>query len=313
MTATPRKPASRKRTRTKTSPFGSPGRVNHDASSFYASKLYDNLRQEDAGNFIVMGSEAAHNNKITNHIFCKSCEQMIELPDNSVHLMVTSPPYNVGKEYDQDLTLEEYLAFLQRVWCEVMRVLVDGGRMCINVANLGRKPYIPLHAFILQGALELGFHMRGEIIWNKAASASPSTAWGSWQSAANPTLRDVHEYILVFSKGSFSRKKPVGQTDTISRDEFLETTKSVWTFATETARKVGHPAPFPVELPRRLIQLYTFAGELVLDPFMGSGQTAIAALRTGRHFVGYETDPGYVKLAEERIKQELIAENGDER
>jgi DNA modification methylase len=314
-------PAARKRTRTKTSPFGAPGRVNHDASSFYASKLYDGMRNVGAGldihpdaSIVNTAPQACtpstgletHPYRI-DQIFCKSCEQMSELPDNSVHLMVTSPPYNVGKEYDQDLTLEEYLVFLQQVWRETLRVLVDGGRMCINVANLGRKPYIPLHAFILQGALQLGFHMRGEIIWNKAASVSPSTAWGSWQSAANPTLRDVHEYILVFSKGSFSRKKPAGQPDTISRDEFLETTKSVWTFPTETARKVGHPAPFPVELPRRLIQLYTFTGELVLDPFMGSGQTAIAALRTGRHFVGYETDSGYVKLAEERIKQELGA------
>jgi len=314
MPARPRKTVPRTQKRTRTSPFGAPGRVNHDASSFYASKLYEGLRTEKyQGDACLAPTEAdpqgptpcAPTDTPTDHIFCKSCEQMTDLPDNSVHLMVTSPPYNVGKEYDQDLTLEEYLAFLQRVWGEVMRVLVDGGRMCINVANLGRKPYIPLHAFILQGALELGFHMRGEIIWNKAASASSSTAWGSWQSAANPTLRDVHEYILVFSKGSFSRKKPAGQSNTISRDEFLETTKSVWTFPTETARKVGHPAPFPVELPRRLIQLYTFAGELVLDPFMGSGQTAIAALRTGRHFVGYETDPGYVKLAEERIKQEL--------
>ena len=314
MAADPRKPATRKRTRTRTSPFGAPGRVNHDASSFYASRLYDGMRQDDTQSVGVGLENRAepdpHDNQTNpyiDRIFCKSSEQMSELPDNSVHLMVTSPPYNVGKEYDRDLTLEEYLAFLQRVWREGLRVLVDGGRMCINVANLGRKPYIPLHAFILQGALELGFHMRGEIIWNKAASASPSTAWGSWQSAANPTLRDVHEYILVFSKGSFSRKKPAGQPDTISRDEFLETTKSVWTFPTETARKVGHPAPFPVELPRRLIQLYTFAGELVLDPFMGSGQTAIAALRTGRHFVGYETDSGYVKLAEERIRQEQDA------
>jgi DNA modification methylase len=299
--------APRKRSRTKTSSFGAPGRVNHDASSFYASKLYNNLRDQNPKNLDICGSVASANIQIFDQIFCKSCEQMNELPNESVHLLVTSPPYNVGKEYDQNLTLEEYLTFLQRVWREGLRVLVDGGRMCINVANLGRKPYIPLHAFILQGALELGFHMRGEIIWNKAASASPSTAWGSWQSAANPTLRDVHEYILVFSKGSFSRKKPAADANTIGRDEFLESTKSVWTFATETARKVGHPAPFPVELPRRLIQLYTFAGDLVLDPFMGSGQTAIAALRTGRHFVGYEIDPGYVKLAEERIKQELDA------
>jgi DNA modification methylase len=114
--------------------------------------------------------------------------------------MMTSPPYNVDKEYDEDFTLEEYLEFLKRVWREVYRVLVQGGRACINIANLGRKPYIPLHAFIVNDMLDLGFLMRGEIILDKASSASPSTAWGSWLSAANPTLRDIHEYILVFLK-----------------------------------------------------------------------------------------------------------------
>ena len=145
--------------------------------------------------------------------------------------------------------------------------------------------------------------MRGEIIWNKAASASPSTAWGSWRSPANPTLRDVHEYILIFSKGDFSRKNPHKRKATISRDDFLEFTKSVWTFPAVSARSVGHPAPFPVELPRRLIQLYTFEGEVVLDPFMGSGQTAIAALDADRRYVGYEIEADYVRLAEKRIRQ----------
>jgi len=227
----------------------------------------------------------------------------VELPEASVHLMVTSPPYNVGKDYDEDYTLEEYLAFLKRVWREVHRVLVPGGRACVNVANLGRRPYIPLHAFIIRDMLELGFLMRGEIIWDKGASAAASTAWGSWKSPANPTLRDVHEYILVFSKGAFSRPNPAGRESTISREEFLEFTKSVWSFPAESAKKVGHPAPFPVELPYRLIQLYTFSGEVVLDPFMGSGQTAIAALRAGRRYVGYEIAPEYLKLAERRIKQ----------
>jgi modification methylase len=225
---------------------------------------------------------------------------MGDLPDRSVHLMVTSPPYNVGKQYDEDLTLAEYRSFLTHVWGEVKRVLVPGGRACVNVANLGRKPYIPLHAHIIDDMMGLGFLMRGEIIWNKAASGSPSTAWGSWRSAKNPTLRDVHEYILVFSKGAWGRDGRDRQS-TIGRDEFLELTKSVWTFQAEPARKVGHPAPFPVELPRRLIELYTFAGDVVLDPFMGSGQTAIAALRSGRRYVGYDTDAGYVRLAEARV------------
>jgi modification methylase len=289
-----------KRKTTATSAFGSPGRAGHDSRSFYAGKLYDGqLRGQD-----VPYVETPILTESLDHIFCRSAEAMNELPDCSVHLMVTSPPYNVGKEYDEDLSLEEYLSFLQRVWVETRRVLVPGGRMCINVANLGRKPYIPLHAFIIEQAIGLGFLMRGEIIWNKAASASPSTAWGSWKSAANPTLRDVHEYILVFCKDTFKRQNLAKRASTISRDEFLEYNKSVWNFAAEPARKIGHPAPFPVELPRRLIQLYTFENEIVLDPFMGSGQTAIAAVRSNRHYVGYEIDEKYVDLANQRIQKE---------
>lgn len=282
---------------TSTSSFGSPGRVSHDASAFYNSKLYESQPQVQDAPYLENPIPAEK----LDRIYCSSSENMVELPDSSIHLMVTSPPYNVGKEYDQDLTLGEYFEFLKRIWLEVKRVLVPGGRACINVANLGRKPYIPLHAFIISDMLEVGFLMRGEIIWDKAASASASTAWGSWRSASNPTLRDVHEYILVFSKDSFRREQSGRRADTISRDDFLQNTKSVWTFPAESARKIGHPAPFPVELPKRLIQLYTFDGEIVLDPFMGSGQSALAALETGRHYIGYEIDSEYVKLAETRI------------
>jgi len=287
---------------TKTSSFGSPGRAGHDSSAFYGGKLYSG--QPQGQDVVYIENPIA--TECLDHIFCHTAEAMTELPDCSVHLMVTSPPYNVGKEYDEDLTLEEYLAFLKRVWKETQRVLVPGGRMCINVANLGRKPYIPLHAFITEQVISLGFLMRGEIIWNKAASASPSTAWGSWKSAGNPTLRDVHEYILVFCKDSFKRQNPAKHENTISRDEFLEYNKSVWTFAAEPARKVGHPAPFPVELPRRLIQLYTFAGEVVLDPFMGSGQSAIAAVKSKRKYVGYEINEKYIALANERIQESRV-------
>jgi len=284
---------------TSTSAFGSPGRASHDSTPFYSSRMYENLPQEKELEYI----ENALPPDCVNRIICASAEEMNRFPDCSVHLMVTSPPYNVGKEYDQDLSLGEYLYFLRTVWSEVQRLLVPGGRACINVANLGRKPYIPLHALIAQNMLELGFLMRGEIIWNKAASASASTAWGSWCSATNPTLRDVHEYILIFSKGLYRRPNPDGREATILRDEFLEFSKSVWSFPAESARKIGHPAPFPVELPRRLIQFYTFKGDVVLDPFMGSGQTALAALETERRFVGYEIDPAYVELAESRINQ----------
>ena len=281
---------------TATTSFGSPGREGHDASSFYGTRLYAD--QPPAESEAYAENPIADLDVIYNH----SSEEMKELPDNSVHLMVTSPPYNVGKEYDNNLTLAEYLEFLNRVWKETYRVLVPGGRACVNVANLGRKPYIPLNGLIAKELIDLGFLMRGEIIWDKAASASTSTAWGSWQSASNPTLRDTHEYILVFSKGTFKREKIEGRESTIAKEEFLEFTKSVWAFASESAKKIGHPAPFPVELPYRLIQLYTYSNEVVLDPFMGSGQTALAALKSGRHYVGFELNEEYLRLAKSRIE-----------
>jgi len=246
--------------------------------------------------------ENALPDQVIDQILIASSEEMTQLPDASIHLMVTSPPYNARKEYDEDLTLEEYLGMLEKVFRETFRVLIPGGRACINIANLGRKPYIPLNAFISLMMVEIGFLMRGEIIWDKGSSAGSSTAWGSWLSASNPTLRDVHEYILVFSKGQFKRQKNA-HASTIERDEFLEFTKSIWQFPTVSASRVGHPAPFPAELPRRLIELYTFEGDVILDPFMGSGTTAIAALDTGRHYVGYEVDETYVGLARQRLQE----------
>lgn len=288
------------RTPTATSSFGTSGRIGHDSSKFYASKLYDGLREQEHSDI----EENALPQAVRNSILKKSSEKMEELPDCSVHLMITSPPYNVTKEYDEDLTLDEYRALLKRVFSETYRVLVDGGRACVNIANLGRKPYIPLHALIIHDMLEIGFQMRGEIIWDKAGSASPSTAWGSWQSASNPTLRDVHEYIMVFSKGSFQRGKD-GKVNSITKEEFLEYTKSIWQMNAERAKRVGHPAPFPVELPRRLIQLFTFEGDVVLDPFCGSGSTCIAAKKSNRAYVGYEVNGEYVSLAEKRIAEEF--------
>jgi modification methylase len=288
--------SSRKRRVTETSSFGSTGRESHDASKFYKSRLYEGLDIGGSESLVENGIPA----EVTNHLYCKSSDKMDELPDNSVHLMVTSPPYNVLKEYDNNLNLDEYLNLLMRVWIETYRVLAPGGRACINVANLGRKPYIPLHSYIIDQMLAIGYLMRGEIIWNKASSASPSTAWGSWQSAANPVLRDVHEYILVFSKGRFGRKAE-GKENTILREQFLEWTKSIWTFPAMPARRVGHPAPFPEELPHRLIQLFTYQGDVVLDPFMGSGTTCLAAATDGRRYVGYDLNEEYVELARKRL------------
>ncbi len=283
-------------TGTKTSSFGTPGRINHDSTEFYNSKLYSSFQLPED----IVFTENMLLPEQLDQIYCKSSEKMSELPDNSIHLMITSPPYNVKKEYDEDLSLNEYRLLLKNVFQETFRVLVTGGRACINIANLGRKPYIPLHSFIIEDMLEIGYYMRGEIIWNKDTSASPSTAWGSWLSAANPVLRDIHEYILIFSKESFSRKGK-GRQSTIAKEEFLSWTKSVWTFPAVSAKSIGHPAPFPEELPHRLIQLYTFKNDVILDPFCGSGTTCLAALKDERAYIGYDISNDYVKLAKSRI------------
>ncbi len=203
---------------TQTSAFGTVGRVNHDSSKFYNGRLYEGLNQ---GKDIIY-TENPIEPQYINRILCKSSEAMTELPDNSVHLMVTSPPYNVGKEYDENLSLKEYRALLKRVFQETHRVLVPDGRACMNIANLGRKPYIPLHSFIIDDMQDIGFLMRGEILWDKGNSATSSTAWGTYLKANNPVLRDIHEYILIFCKDTFPRFNPQKRKSTISKEEFLE-------------------------------------------------------------------------------------------
>ena len=270
---------------TKTSSFGVSKRESHDSSSFYETKLYKNLPKPQDVKYLDNSTKIPK--KILNRMILGDSKKMDLIPDNSVHLMITSPPYNVTKSYDDDLTLEEYLKLL---------------RAAINIATLGRKPYIPLHAFIIEIMRDIGFHMRGEIIWNKGASAGISCAWGSFASASNPCLRDVHEYILIFSK--LTNKLEKGEKEnSIKKEDFVEWTKSIWSFPAVSARKIGHPAPFPEELPRRLIEFYSFKGDVVLDPFIGSGTTALAALKLKRHFIGYEISSEYVDLANKQISK----------
>ena len=286
---------------TETSTFGTNGRINHNSERFYDTKLYRDIKTNNHEGEEEVDVPSDFENKI----ILGSSTQMKGLPDNSVHLMITSPPYNVSKEYDADLSLQEYLSLLEKVFRETYRVLVNGGRAAINVANVGRKPYIPLSDYVSKIMIDIGYNMRGEIIWNKAAGAGVSTAWGSWKSASNPILRDVHEYILVFSKGDYKREKG-SKLNTITKDQFIEWSKSIWSMNTESARKIGHPAPFPEELPYRLIQMYSFTDDIILDPFIGSGTTAIAALKSGRKFIGYENDKSYVTLAKNRISPYLL-------
>ena len=287
--------------KTKTSAFGTKGRVGHDSSKFYDSKLYKEIINKDSD---IIVNEFPK--ELLNTIIEGSCENMKDIPNNSLHLMITSPPYNVSKEYDNDLSLNEYLDLLKNCFTETYRVLVNGGRACINIANVGRKPYIPLSDYVSKIMIEIGFNMRGEIIWNKSAGAGISTAWGSFQSASNPILRDVHEYILIFSKGNYKRERDKNEKefrhDNITKEEFIEWTKSIWTMNPESAKRIGHPAPFPEELPNRLIKLFSFTNDIVIDPFMGSGTTAIAAIKNNRNFVGYEINEEYINLANNRIE-----------
>lgn len=241
--------------------------------------------------------------KIRNQLFTKSSELMDELVDNCISLTITSPPYNIGKDSDEDLTDDEYWKMITKVFEEVYRVTESGGRLVVNVANLGRKPYIPFSKFFIEIITEIGFLMRGEIIWQKSKGANANFAWGSWLSASNPVIRDIHEYCLIFSKDSM--KNSSKGKSTIEKEEFMESTLSIWNISPARAKKIGHPAPFPVELVKKFINLYSFKNNLILDPFMGSGSTAIASRMLDRDYIGYEINPDYVEIANKRIQEEI--------
>lgn len=298
---------------TSTSAFGAGKREAHDASDFYARFTAPDISTDE---------EVAKQPEL-DRIWRGDSRQMDAIIDNSVALVVTSPPYFAGKEYELALgeghvpaSYLDYLQMLEDVFAECVRTLEPGGRIAVNVANLGRKPYRSLSAdviTILQDRLRL--LMRGEVIWWKGKGASGSCAWGSFKKPSNPVLRDLTERVIIASKGRFDRAVPESKRDDVVpvnesgqallwADDFMDMTTDLWEIPTESARRVGHPAPFPVELPKRLIELYTYPGDLVLDPFMGAGSTAVAALRVKRHYVGYDTDQSYVDLANGRIAEE---------
>ncbi len=310
------------RTQTQTSAFGVGRREGHDASAFYARFTPPVISDDET----VVRPDDLIDELGPGRLYHGSSTSMDALPDNSVALVVTSPPYFVGKEYELAVTGElagadrvpgtylEFLELLRDVFAECRRVLEPGGRIAVNVANLGRKPYRSLSADVISILQDdLGLLLRGEVIWQKAESSSGSCAWGSFAKASNPVLRDITERVIVASKGRFSRaiaakdRKRAGLPfeSTLANDEFVDVTKDVWQIDAESATRIGHPAPFPVELPRRLIDLYTYDGDIVLDPFAGAGTTLVAAARTGRIGVGYDTDAEYVALAQDRLDKEL--------
>ncbi|MEX2659567.1 MAG: site-specific DNA-methyltransferase [Acidimicrobiales bacterium] len=302
-------PPRRVRRPTATARFGSSRRESHDASAFYDRFVPPEL---SSATTVTRPDEV-------DVVFEHDARDMSKVPSSSIALVVTSPPYFAGKAYEESLgengvpgSYFEYLALLRDVFDECKRVLEPGGRIAVNVANLGRRPYRSLAGDVTEILQDLGLLLRGEVVWWKGRAAGGSCAWGTFQRPANPVLRDVTERIVIASKGRFDRAlKPAQRhelglpsTTTISRDEFLEATTDLWDIPPESATRVGHPAPFPVALPKRLIELYTYEGDVVLDPFMGSGSTAVAAVRTGRRYVGFETDRSYIDRSNERVDAE---------
>jgi DNA modification methylase len=308
--AIPESRNGRLRRPTATARFGSSRRESHDASAFYDRFVSPELSSDTTVNRL----------KKLDVIYKRDARNMANIDSDSIALVVTSPPYFAGKQYEEALgqngvpgTYFEYLTLLREVFEECKRVVEPGGRIAINVANLGRRPYRSLAGDVTDILQDLGLLLRGEVVWWKGRAAGGSCAWGTFQRPSNPVLRDVTERIVIASKGRFDRAlKPeqrlsrnLPSTATISRDEFLEATTDLWEIPPESATRIGHPAPFPVAIPRRLIELYTYEDDVILDPFMGSGTTAIAALRTDRHFIGFDTDKTYVAQARQRVKDEI--------
>ena len=307
----PRATDDEPRRATTTSNFGVSKRESHDASGFYGRFEAPVLDDDDT----VLDPKP-----VVEPLVCGDARDMHTVADGSVALVVTSPPYFAGKQYEEELERDgvpssylEYLELLHDVFAECVRVLEPGGRIAVNVANLGRKPYRSLAADVIHILQDrLGLLLRGEIVWQKGAGASGSCAWGSFRTATNPVLRDVTERVVVASKGRFQRavsaderaRRGLPHRSTISTEDFMALTLDVWQTPSESAKRVGHPAPFPVELPEKLIELYTFEDDLVLDPFVGSGSTLVAASRLRRRYVGYDLDAGYLELAAARLDDE---------
>jgi len=298
----------RRRPATSTSNFGVGRRESHVADAFYARFEAPELSADE--------HVTPHAPGVT--CVCGDARHMEAVADDSVALVVTSPPYFAGKQYEEELDREgvpgsyiEYLKLLRDVFADCKRVLEPGGRIAVNVANLGRKPYRSLSADVMS-ILQDDLHLlpRGEIIWQKGEGANGSCAWGSFRSAANPVLRDVTERVLIASKGRFGRalapkermRDGLPFESTIGADDFMALTLDVWDVPPESAVRVQHPAPFPVELPQKLMELYTYRGDLVVDPFCGSGSTLVAAARCGRDAMGYDLDEKYVQIALARLE-----------
>ena len=224
-----------------------------------------------------------------------------------IDLIVTSPPYNVGLNYksvNDEITYEEYLEF-SRVWmANCYKWSKPSARFCLNIPldkNKGGQRSVG--ADLTTIAQQVGWKYHATIVWNEG-NISRRTAWGSWMSASAPYVIAPVELIVVLYKGEWKKRHGSRQSD-ITRDEFLEWTNGLWTFSGESKKKIGHPAPFPRELPRRCIKLFSFVDDVVFDPFLGSGTTLVEAFANKRKGIGVEIDPSYAEIAKRRLLMEV--------
>ena len=240
-------------------------------------------------------------------IICGDCRDLMDkMASDSVDMLITSPPYNLGVEYDSyddNLELKSYLEFLNDVWKKAYRIIKPGGRIAITIANIRRSPFIPLTSYVTQQLIENGYILRGYIYWDKGFESS-STAWGSFQSASNPVLVNDRETIIVGYKNS-PKLQHTG-TSTITKKEFMTNVQSVWKMNAEHVLKTTHPAPFPEEMPRRLIRLYTYEHDLIFDPFCGSGTVPFVAKMNNRRYVACDVSEHYCEMAKSRCTQERL-------
>ena len=246
----------------------------------------------------------------SNKIICGDSEDVLKkVPENSIDIIITSPPYNFGLEYKSDdkndaLRWEEYFSKLNGVWKECVRVLKPGGRLCINVQPLF-SDYMPTHHLMSKQLLDLGLLWKGEILWEKNNYNCKYTAWGSWKSPSMPYLKYTWEFVEVFSKETHKKAGDTTKID-ITGDEFKKWVYAKWSIAPERNMKdYKHPAMFPKELVFRLLKLFSYRADLVLDPFNGAGTTTVCAAETERKYLGIDVSDEYCKIAEKRIKDEV--------
>jgi len=242
-------------------------------------------------------------NNFTDHIFCEDSESMLKkLPDNFVDIIVTSPPYNFDRKYEASNDLQSWSTYfdkLNKIWTQCHRILKPSGRLCINIQPNWLKQ-MPVHHIITNQIRDLGMFWKGEILWEKHNYNCAYTTWGSWKSPSMPYLKYSWEFVEVFYKEAY---KKVGKGIDITENEFKKWTYAKWEIPPEKGMtKYHHPAMFPEELVYRLLKLFSYTNDIVVDPFNGAGTTSLVALKLKRRYIGIDISEEYCKMAKRRIE-----------